>query len=226
MTAGTTTSGRYRRRNPMPALLLMVVLGLVAAFVWLKVVDETAEADAARCNVPTPPATVTSGAAAPTLGQVLGAGALDRTAPVPAGQALVRVVNASDQRGLAATVTEQLRELGFGQVAEPVNDLVYDQNLNCRAQIRFGQQGQSAARTLSLVEPCAELVRDDRADATVDLALGTSFDDIRPRTEGRKAIEALATWAEAHPEAQGGLQAGLVPDIDANLLTKAREASC
>ncbi len=53
-------------------------------------------------------------------------------------------------------------------------------------QIRYGPAGASAARTLSLVVPCAELVDDGRQGATVDLALGSDFRDITPSAGGQR----------------------------------------
>ncbi|HCT75659.1 MAG TPA: hypothetical protein DGT23_03490 [Micromonosporaceae bacterium] len=164
----------------------------------------------------------------------MAAEALDRTAAAPAAQALVRVVNASPQRGEAATVTEALRQLGFSQVAPAANDPLYPAvtdpalALTCRAQIRFGQQGMPAARTLSLVEPCAELVKDDRQDATVDFAIGMRFDNLQPKPEARRVLERLAEWAAQNPEAQGGLQANASspPSVDAGLLAAARQVNC
>lgn len=227
--AGGRENARYRKRRPFPALLMLLALGLVATFVWLQVLETDVDTASSSCNPPSAPPAPVEGQPPTTLGQPLAKDALDRTAPTPAAQVLVRVVNASSQRGQAAEITEALRQLGFAQVAPPGNDPLYPtSDLSCRAQIRFGEQGTPAARTLSMVEPCAELVRDERQDATVDLALGQLFDDLRPRTEGRRVLEQLTRWAAEHPEAQGGLQAdpSLVPDIDPGLLAAARQATC
>jgi LytR cell envelope-related transcriptional attenuator len=221
---------RYRRRRPLPALVLILVLGVAATVVWLRVLgSDNAPAGATTCNPPQVQASAVEGQPPTTLGQQLAREALDRTVPVPPAQAPIRVVNASTQRGKAAEVTEALRQLGFGQLADPTDDALYPlRDLQCRAQIRFGEQGASAARTLSLVEPCAVLVRDDRQDPLVDLAIGGQFDDLRPRSEARRLLEQLTTWAAEHPEAQGGLQANpnLTPEVDTNLLAAARQVTC
>jgi hypothetical protein len=217
---------RYRRRRPLPAFLLILVLGAAAAVVWFKVMDADSEVKgAAHCD---PPATPTSATApVPTLGKALETSALDRTDPAAPSSALVRVVNASSQRGQARMVTENLKALGFTQIAEPGNDALYGEEMTCRAQIRFGAQGTAAARTLSLVEPCAELIRDERQDATVDIALGEKFDDLHPNRAARTLVEQLNDLAEQNPPAQGGLQADLpAPDLDASLLTAARNVNC
>ncbi len=236
MTAGNVrqTGQRYRKRRPLPALLFILVLGIVASIVWLKVMTSESDATgAAHCDPPpaqaaptTPPAEAPPSPA--TLGKPQEINFLDRAVPTPPDRVLVRVLNASNTRGAAGMVTETLRTLGFTQVAEPDNDAIYGDEMTCRAQIRFGPQGEAAARTLSLVEPCAELVRDDRQDATVDLAIGDSFDDLDPNNHARTAMEQLTAWSAQNPPDQGGLQAEGAPQpkLEASLLTGARSVRC
>lgn len=214
-------------------MILIIILGVVATIVWLRVMDsDTDVAKSTHCAPPAPRPSTTApkgkpAAPTPTLGQALQNDSLDRTVPLPPNKALVRVLNAGSKRGGARIVTESLRELGFTQIAEPDNDPLYDDTMTCRAQIRFGPQGTAAARTLSLAEPCAELIRDDRKDATVDIAIGQDFDNLRPNSQGKKAFEELENWAEEHPSPGGGLQAnGPQPKLDANLLAGARKARC
>ncbi len=224
------TSGgqRYRRRRPLPAFLLILVLGIAATVVWLRVMSADNEVTgAAHCDPPASKPSVAPGKPVPTLGKALEPDALDRTEPAPPSGALVRVVNASSQRGEARLVTESLRALGFTQIAEPANDVLYGETMTCRAQIRFGAQGTAAARTLSLAEPCAELIRDERKDATVDMAIGEGFDDLHPNRAARTLLEQLNDFAKQNPPAQGGLQADDVqPDLDAGLLAAARNVKC
>ena len=220
---------RYRKRRPIPALVFLAVLAIAAGLVWMQVLENADQehVDARTCPVsPLPPESL-KGVTAPP-GDVLPFDALDSTAPMPARNALVRVLNASGQNRQATAVTEALRELGFAKLADPENDQLYPEgSLACHGQIRFGAQGVSAARTLSLLVPCAELVRDDRQDATVDFAVGQRFDHVTPRPEGRKALEQLAAWAQDHPDQQGGLQAnGKGPKLAAELLTAARDVRC
>jgi hypothetical protein len=208
----------------------MAVLGIAASVVWFTVINSDADlTEAAKCNPPAAPASAAPDQPPTTLGQALARDSLDRTDPAPPAQALVRVVNASTQRGQAGEITEELRQLGFAQVAAPANDPLYGLGeLGCRSQIRFGQQGTAAARTLSLLEPCAELIRDDRQDATVDLAIGKKFDDLRPKAEARKVLEQLTEWAAQQPAEQGGLQANTNPGptLDRDLLAATRQVTC
>lgn len=230
MAAGNVMRGqgqRYRKRRPLPALLLVLVLGVAATVVWLKVMNSDNEVTGAQHCDPPPKATVPAGQPVPTLGKALENTALDRTEPAAPSSALVRVVNASGKRGQARLVTETLRGLGFSQVGDPANDVLYGEKMTCRAQIRFGAQGTAAARTLSLLEPCAELIRDERQDATVDVALGEKFDDLHPNRAARTLLEQLNDFAKQNPPAQGGLQSNAPqPKLDASLLSGARNVKC
>ncbi|NKE62905.1 LytR family transcriptional regulator [Lentzea sp. PSKA42] len=228
----------YKRRRPVPALVLFAVLLVSSVFVWVKVLGNASDVDQAiKCNAPghvttsgTPvgdPA-ATSTAPPPALGTVLEHDALDRTNPVPVGDVNFKVVNASTQRNHAKAVATMFTELGLKQAAEPGNDPIYPAgDMGCRGQIRFGAPGSQAARTLSLLEPCLELVRDDRQDATVDIAIGKKFDEVKPNSDARKVLDQLKEWAEQQPEQQGGQVADASPPtLSQENLAGARDVSC
>ncbi|SEQ71760.1 LytR cell envelope-related transcriptional attenuator [Lentzea xinjiangensis] len=222
----------------MPALLLFAVLLVSSVFVWVKVLGNASDVDAAiRCNAPghaktsavagaDPAAPPT--APSPPLGTVLEHDALDRTDPLPVAEVNFKVVNASTQRNHAKTVATQLTELGLKQAADPGNDPLYPAgDMTCRGQIRFGAPGSQAARTLSLLEPCLELVRDDRQDATVDVAIGKKFDEVKPNSHARKVLDQLSEWAAQQPEQQGGqVAAATPPSLNADNLAGARDVTC
>ncbi|WP_424185210.1 envelope integrity protein Cei [Actinokineospora sp. G85] len=227
---GDSVDRPYRRRRPMPALIFLAVLGVLTTVVWITVLQGQADPNAAKRCQPPPAATIppADGQVVPTLGQPLTPESLDKTAPAAPSGVLAKVVNASGQRRQAGAVTEALRELGFTQVTDPANDLIYSGGtLTCRAQIRFGQQGAAAARTLSIIEPCAELVRDERQDATVDLAIGQRYTHLQPSADARRILEQLTDWAQNGPT-QGGLQNadGTGPALDPALVARARSARC
>ncbi|MEV6238986.1 envelope integrity protein Cei [Lentzea sp. NPDC051838] len=228
----------YKRRRPVPALVLFAVLLVSSVFVWVKVLGNASDVDAAiKCNAPGHATTTVSGAPDPAdtttappppLGTVLEHDALDRTNPVPVGEVNFKVINASTQRNHAKTIATQLTELGLKQAADPGNDPIYPaQDMNCRGQIRFGAPGSQAARTLSLLEPCLELVRDDRQDATVDVALGKKFDEVKPNSDARKVLDQLKEWADQQPEQQGGqVAAATPPTLSPDNLSGARDVTC
>jgi hypothetical protein len=219
---------RYRKRRPLPAFLLILVLGVAATIVWFRVMAADNEVTgAAHCDPPATTAASADGQPPPTMGKPLEPDALDRTEPAAPSSALLRVVNASSQRGQARLVGENLKGLGFTQIGDPANDALYGNKMTCRAQIRFGAQGTAAARTLSLVEPCAELIRDERQDATVDLVVGDKFDDLKPNQAARTLLEQLNDFAKQNPADQGGLQANAPqPNLNSELLARARNVKC
>jgi hypothetical protein len=213
------------------------VLAVTAVVVWNRVLSDAGDVDAAiKCNPPGGMPSPSAGAPvapaaepAPPLGTVLGHDALDRTDPVPAGEVQFRVFNASTQRNQARFVATTLTELGLKQAAEPGNDPVYPANdMSCRGQIRFGAPGAGAARTLSLIEPCLELVRDERQDATVDIAIGKKFGEVKPNNDARKVLDQLTAWAEQQPEQQGGQAAegSAPPSLNPDHLQGARDVQC
>ncbi|NKQ55971.1 envelope integrity protein Cei [Amycolatopsis sp. K13G38] len=213
----------YRRRRPMPALIFIGVLGMVAMVVWVRAIVSKADIDETlRCD---PPPAPVQGMTYTTLTHT----ALDDTAPLPPDRIAVTVLNASQMRGQAAITTESLRQLGFAQIAPPENDPAYAgvQEAKCRGQIRFGDNGVSAARTLSIVVPCVELVKDTRADASVDLSIGSGFGDVRPTQQAQQVLQQLQAWSAQHPGGAGGEQsASGKPVIDPALISAARNVAC
>ncbi|WP_236788337.1 envelope integrity protein Cei [Amycolatopsis sp. GM8] len=212
----------YRKRRPLPAIIFIAILCLAAMVVWVRAITNKTDIDTAlRC---TPAPAAVDGVTFTSLAHT----ALDDTAPIPPDKIAVRVLNASQARGQGAITTESLRELGFTQIAPPDNDKAYPaQDAKCHGQLRFGDNGRSAARTVSLVLPCVELVKDTRADASVDLAIGTAFGDVQPTQQARQILQQLQQWSTQHPGAGGNEQsAASAPAIDPALLTAARNVSC
>ncbi|MGQ0775815.1 MAG: envelope integrity protein Cei [Pseudonocardiales bacterium] len=218
----------YRARRPFPAVAVLVVLAALAGLVWVSVLNRP-DPTAGGCGAATPNSAGSPVVPAPDdTGQRLAAQDLDGVPPVPPQQVLVHVLNASGQRGEAGIVAAELAELGFVPTAEPTNDPQHPAfDLRCHGEIRFGPAGEPAARTLSLAVPCAELVRDVRPDAIVDLALGTEFTELRPNDAARAALHGLARLGQQIPPTQGGQAAGEVaPAVDPTLLQEARKVDC
>ena len=230
MTAGSKRNGEqsssrlppYRRRHPLPALVLFVILGLIAGVVWINVIHSANDTNAnISCNPPDNRST--------DAGQVLDHNALDQVKPATPNAVQVRVLNASGQVNQATLVASSLQQYGFSKAADPANDPLYPKDdMTCYGQIRFGANGESAARTLSIVAPCAQLIRDNRPDAKIDLAVGKKFDDVRPTADGRQAISQLASWAASQQPTAGGQMAQPTgtPPVSASLLASARSVQC
>lgn len=204
-------------------MLLITLLGAFSLVVWLKAINTANDIDeAVRCD---PPATPPPGMSYSAVSH----DGLDHVDPVAPGKVSVQVLNASQARGQAAITTESLRALGFTEIARPADDPAYeDRKANCRGQIRYGENGAAAARTLSLIDPCVELVQDTRKDASVDLVIGTGFTDVLPRKEARQVLQQLIAWSrERSGTGDSELAEGSNgPQIDDGLLKAAREASC
>lgn len=199
----------FRRRNVRPAVFLLIVLLVATAVVWTMALTRRPEVhEAAVCNPPPEP----TEKARPVLGEPVSRSTMINVAPAKLADTKIRVLNASGRGGQAADVANALRDLGFAQPTA-ANDPVYaGTRLTCQGQIRFGELGQAAAAAVWLVAPCTELFRDDRADDSVDLALGTDFTTL------------------AHSDDIDAVLAGLRPDApepaDAALLSKIHSSSC
>ncbi|MFO7193171.1 envelope integrity protein Cei [Thermocrispum sp.] len=221
ISGGTTRP--YRKYRPLPALILIAILGGASALIWFKVLNDSANIDEAiRCE---PPASAPPGMIYTSLSH----DALDHVDPIPPEEVRVRVLNASGKRRQAALVTESLRNIGFTRVGKPANDKAYENREKpaCRGQIRFGENGEAAARTLSLIDPCLELVKDERKGASVDLAIGEDFVDVRPRREALTALEALSQWADKYRGRSSELSANDdKPQLSKELLAAARSGQC
>lgn len=197
----------YRRRRPLPALALLVLLAVVVTTIWMRVLGSQAQLTGAiGCPPPaaTPPAAAPPAAAPPAAppaapgptaapGTPVARTALAAATPAAPIDVAVQVLNANGVRGQASLVSAELVQLGFTAAKNPAgNDTVYaDQNMQCVGQIRFGAAGLAQARTLQLVVPCAELVQDARTDPGLDLALGTTFGQLAPGGATTTVLTAL-----------------------------------
>jgi LytR cell envelope-related transcriptional attenuator len=214
-------AARYRRRRSLPAIILIAVLGLVATIVWIHTLETAKSRTDTACAAPQ---TVADDQRA--HGEVLDHNALDDVDPLPPDAVRVTVLNANGQRGQAGVAASVLSaDLGFTKADEPANDPMYPNfDLDCHAQIRFGINGIAAARTLSLVVPCAELMRDARPDDTVHLALGKQFEGLRPSTEAKEILRQLTELAAQSDDPSGGQQ-GAQPTVAPTLLAAARDTT-
>jgi LytR cell envelope-related transcriptional attenuator len=219
----------YRKRKPIPAIVIIALLGLAVVVVWTKVINKASDVTTVvACAPSSAQPVVPAGQPKPQPGTPLSYDALDKIAPEPATDIRVQVYNASTERGAATAASSQLSQAGF-QVADPTNDPMYpNQDMSCRGQIRFGANGESAARTISLLVPCTQLVRDNRQDNTVSLAIGKNFAGVTPNAQAQQALGQLSTWAASHPAPQGGQQAlnSVLPQLNPGLLAQAHPDQC
>jgi hypothetical protein len=188
----------WRRR--LPALAMILVFAGAAAAVWTDLLIDEATATSRVSCPPAPPAARLN---------PLPYHALRDVPPLPPTEVAVLVRNSTSRHGLAARVAARLEILGFAESAAPDNDAVYPtDDMRCASQIRFSPAGRAAARTLSLVAPCAQLVRDgSRTDTAVHLVVGTEFTALDPDGQVRDLLRVLRTAAaNGQADRAGGLQ--------------------
>ena len=92
-------------------------------------------------------------------------------APVPYAQVSVNVFNGANVPGLAAQTAAALAERGF-VIASTANSA---ENVAGTARLTFGAAGVAAAYTLAAQLDKPVLVLDARADATVDITVGSGY---------------------------------------------------
>ncbi len=199
----------FRRRNPRPAVVVLVLLVVLTAVVWMVALTRPPRVhEVAVCNPPPRP----EGSTPAQLGEQVSRTAMMDVTPAKLTDTKIRVLNASGRGGQAGDVAGAMKDLGFAQPTA-ANDPVYaGTRLNCQGQIRFGTAGQATAAAVWLVAPCTELFNDNRADDSVDLALGTDFTALAHNDD----IDAvLAT-----------LRPGATEPSDPALLAKIHSSSC
>lgn len=199
----------FRRRNPRPAIIVVIFLVVVTGVVWTVALTRPAKVrEAAVCNPPPQPA----GSTPAQLGEQVPRAVMADVTPAKLSDTKVRVLNASGRGGQAADVAGAMKDLGFAQPTAANDPLYAGSRLNCQGQIRFGTAGQATAASVWLVAPCTELFNDNRADDSVDLALGTDFTALAHNDD----IDAvLAT-----------LRPGATEPSDPALLAKIHSSSC
>jgi pimeloyl-ACP methyl ester carboxylesterase len=199
----------FRRRNPRPAIIVAIFLGVVTMVVWTVALTRPAKVhEAAVCNPPPKPAESTPA----QLGEQVSRSAMMDVTPAKLSDTKVRVLNASGRGGQAGDVAGAMKDLGFAQPTAANDPLYAGTRLACQGQIRFGTAGQATAATVWLVAPCMELFNDSRSDDSVDLSLGTDFTALAHNDD----IDAvLAT-----------LKPGATEPSDPALLAKIHASSC
>ena len=164
-----------RRRRPLPALVLLLVLALAALFVWWNVLSDERARDQAQA------AACASASAAPA--------SLDPTTVT------LRVFNASDQAGRAAEVATTLQSRGF--VVEEIANDSSDAEVTGVGELRFGPTGKGAADYVRLFMPGATDRTDTRATDVVDVVLGPEFAGLATEDQVAAALAPAASAQNA-----------------------------
>lgn len=160
-------------RRPIPALIVLLVLALVALGVWWNVLradHAQNQAQAAACSY---------ASAAPSLDPAT---------------VTVRVFNATATAGLATTVAAALKDRGF-VVTEVGNDPHAEITVTGVGQLRFGARGAEAAHFVRLYVPGVTDRPDTRATAVVDVVLGPDFKEVASADQVAATLSPLASAA-------------------------------
>jgi hypothetical protein len=107
------------------------------------------------------------------------------SSPAPA-EVRVNVYNATDRRGLAAKVAGQLERRGF-DVRKVDNDPL-GRTVTGAAEVRHGDDGAAAARTVAAQVGPVVAVPDGRPGGSVDLVVGTGFTALVAPAEAAAAL--------------------------------------
>jgi LytR cell envelope-related transcriptional attenuator len=162
-------------RRPLPPLVFLTVLALAAAGTWVYVLKHSTDqqnAQAAAC--------ASAEAAPPSLDP---------------GSVSVRVLNATDTKGLANTVSQDLKDRGF-TVTDPDNDRS-GRKVTGVGEIRHGKRGDTAARYVAAYLPGAKDYVDTRATASVDLVIGPDFKQLASAGQVAAAVRRAASASAA-----------------------------
>jgi hypothetical protein len=170
-------------RRPLPPLLFLLVLAVIAGAVWFNVFREDAKDNAAAAA-----ACETAQQAAPSLDP--------KTVSV-------RVLNATDQAGLASKVADSLKQRGF-VVDEVANDSS-ERQVTGVGEIRHGPRGNEAAAYVAVYLPNGGDYLDTRATAQVDFVLGPEF--VFPDSLASPEAVAAALTSGASAQAACGSEA-------------------
>lgn len=166
----SASSRRARRRRRTAITLLVVVAALAGAFYvaasyWKSPPPSSATAPTCTSS------TTTSGAA---TGKATGKATTKPTAKAPTpGQITVNVYNGTTRAGLAGDTAKLVKSRGF-VVGTVANDPL-GKSVTAPAEIRYGQNGKAAGAVVATLVSGAKPVLDARADASVDLVLGSGF---------------------------------------------------
>ena len=162
-------------RRPLPPLIFLLVLAILALGVWWKVFGDAAEEEERQ------DAACAAAASAPPQ--------LDPTT------VRLRVFNATDTAGLAQTVAADLQARGF--VVEEIANDPAGVEVTGVGELRFGKPGRGAADYVRLFLPGATDREDTRATSVVDVVSGPDFTGLAAEDQVAAALSPIASAESA-----------------------------
>jgi len=167
MTTEQTRAPQTRR--PLPALIFIAALVVLAGVVWLRLLHTGSDKHHHSAALPPCPSVSPTPSPTPSLPAL-------KVLPLP-HEIHVLVLNSTDRSGLAATTAHRLDKDGF-TIAKVDNDTKkYGGHglIAGVAEIRYGTAARAEAALLSYYLPGATLVPSDSNATTVTVALGQQY---------------------------------------------------
>ncbi len=159
-------------RRPLPAVVFLLVLSVLTAIVWWRVLHRSDSSASGSSNPPTPAATCASAGATPIT--------------LPSARTVkVTVYNGAGVAQLAAKVTAELKARGF-QTGAPDDRPSY----TGVAEVEYGKSGKAAATLVAYYLPGSRLVAITRGDSSVDVVLGSAYKSLATQASVNKAVAA------------------------------------
>lgn len=166
-------------RRPIPAVVFILLLSLLSAIVWYRVLNRS-PASTPKAKAPATHTCVAKPRA--KAGSTTGAKAKPVTWPA-ASAVHVTVLNGTQRNGLAKSVAGQLRTRGF-KIATITNDPTGPFTVT---QVRYSTTMATAAKLVQLYLPGSRLVPNAGKAVTVVVSLGTSYRRLSTNTAVAKA---------------------------------------
>jgi hypothetical protein len=128
------------------------------------------------------------------------------TSTLKPSQVKVNVYNASTRNGLARKVAGEMKDRGF-VVGTIANDPLH-RSVKTTAEVRYGAKGKAGAQLVMSEVPGAKLVADKRKDASVDLVLGGSYEQLTPTDTPTGSSSCTPTGTSSGPGSGTGTPSG------------------
>jgi hypothetical protein len=148
-------------RRPLPALVALVALLVLAGLVWWRVLHR----GSGQAQAGPAPSCSTSRSPAPSSSPAL---------PAPEAVRIV-VLNSTNRPGIAGEAQAALVKEGFRSPRPAANDVAHHNRIRAVAQIRYGPRTEPAAKLLHYYLPGSVLRRTHGTRAVVTISLGKRY---------------------------------------------------
>jgi hypothetical protein len=165
-------------RRPIPAVVFILLLSLLSAIVWYRVLNRSSATSSKATTTTTTHACATK----PRTGAASSSKPPAVIWPRPSAVRVI-VLNGTQRAGLAKSVATQLKSRGFvvGTIGNDTVDTV------TATQVRYGPRLATAAKLLQLYLPGSKLVANRSTAATVTVSLGSSYTRLSTNTAVARA---------------------------------------